>query len=150
MLFFITAVFEDVFREILEGRDALSFWNGEFQEIGFQVSESSTSEYDHFQTTFSSIGLAKICYELVMEYFGDFKEVDWKCLDIPATEAIGRALTRIHTARVTHSDMAERNILLVREARSVQVVWIDFTCVWLKCSARDTRSRMGIFLAKLY
>ena len=66
----------------------------------------------------------------------DFREVDFSCIDLPTAYAVGRALIRIHEARVMHGDMAERNILLVRQFGVIRPVWIDFSCAWINVSRK--------------
>ena len=80
-----------------------------------------------------------------MEYFDDYRELDFSRVDIPTAEAVGRALIRIHEARVMHGDMEERNIILVRESGSIRAVWIDFSCAWVNAFAVHTGERMGFF-----
>jgi hypothetical protein len=75
-----------------------------------------------------------ILYGLVMEFFDDCREVDFSKIGVTTAEAIGRALKRIHDGRVAHSDIAERNVLLVRQAGKIRVVWIDFSCAWVGAS----------------
>jgi tRNA A-37 threonylcarbamoyl transferase component Bud32 len=66
-----------------------------------------------------------------MEYFEDYDQVEFSNLGVLAAEAIGRALGRIHEARVGHGDIDGRNTLFVREAKSVRVVWTDFSSAWV-------------------
>jgi len=42
---------------------------------------------------------------LVMEWFNDYKAIDYSLLDIPTALAIGRALDRVHAARIKHGDL---------------------------------------------
>jgi serine/threonine protein kinase len=82
----------------------------------------------------------EILYGLVMEYFDDFQEIDMKKADIHLAEVLGKTLERIHEGGVIHNDIEERNILLVREAGSIRIVWIDFSCAWTGIRYRRTRS----------
>jgi serine/threonine protein kinase len=81
----------------------------------------------------------EILYGLVMEYFDDFQEIDMKKADIHLAEVLGKTLERIHEGGVIHNDIEERNILLVREAGSVRIVWIDFSCAWTGIQFKGTR-----------
>src|ERR1700737_1659205 len=74
---------------------------------------------------------AEIYYGLVMEYFDDFKELEFDCIDVSTAKAVAYALIRIHEARVMHEDLAERNILLVRQSGAIRVVLVDFSCSWV-------------------
>ena len=69
-------------------------------------------------------------YGLFMEYFEDCQEIELRRATLHLAEILGRALDMIHAAGVVHRDLAERNILLVRESGTVRVVWIDFSCAW--------------------
>ena len=64
---------------------------------------------------------------LVIEYFEDCRPLDLRFADLWLAEQVGRSLERIHQGGVVHNDIEERNILLVREAGKVRVVWIDFS-----------------------
>src|ERR1700730_675649 len=48
-----------------------------------------------------------IQHGLVIEWFGDLKEIDVSHLDIPMALAVARALHRIHAAGVCHGDLQE-------------------------------------------
>jgi len=65
-----------------------------------------------------------------MEYFEDCEHVNLRKASLRLAEVLGRTLEMIHEAGVVHGDIAERNVLLVREGSIVRVVWIDFSCAW--------------------
>jgi tRNA A-37 threonylcarbamoyl transferase component Bud32 len=69
-------------------------------------------------------------YGLMMEYFPDAIRPNLRRVTLRLAEVIGNALERIHSARVVHRDIADRNLLLVRENGRSRVVWIDFSCSW--------------------
>lgn len=116
-----------------KGALPISQWNGE-QPVGSGLDESkSEGELDMY-------------YGLVMEYFDDFKEIRFDRIDIRTAEAVGRALVRIHEARVLHDDMAERNILLVRHSGGIRAVWIDFSCAWVDAYATTMDDEWNSFL----
>jgi hypothetical protein len=91
----------------------------------------------------------EIQYGLVMEYFEDYDQVEFSNLGVLAAEAIGRALGRIHEARVGHGDIDGRNTLFVREAESVRVVWMDFSFAWVHASEEVMAMEWDAFVAKL-
>jgi len=72
----------------------------------------------------------EILYGLVMDYFEDCEPLDLRKVDIHIAELLSSTLSLIHQAGVQHNDIAERNILLVREDGTVRIVWIDFSCAW--------------------
>jgi Lipopolysaccharide kinase (Kdo/WaaP) family len=121
------------------------WWNGSSSPPASPVS----SENGDSPSLTNSSKSDKVYYGIVMEYFDDYQELDWSRLDIPTAEAVGRALTRVHSARVMHGDMEERNILLVRESGSVRVVLIDFTCAWLNAYPEALDEEWGFFLFDL-
>ena len=90
-----------------------------------------------------------LLYGLVMEWFEDCQQVEFSTLDIPTAEAIGRALDRVHAARVMHGDLQGQNILLVREHKAVRVVLIDFSVAWLNCHHWNVDNEYDGFLGKL-
>jgi len=63
------------------------YWKGSFPLSRWNGDIGSHNENDH------------IYHGLVMEYFDDFKELDFSRIDIATAEAVGRALIRIHGAR---------------------------------------------------
>lgn len=65
-----------------------------------------------------------------MEYFEDCRPLDLSVADLSLAEQLGKTLEQIHQSGVVHRDIEERNILLVREAGKVRVVWIDFSSSW--------------------
>jgi serine/threonine protein kinase len=69
-------------------------------------------------------------YGLVMEYFQDCESINLRRVNLRMAEVIGGTLEMIHSACVVHRDIAERNVLLVREDGQSRVVWIDFSCAW--------------------
>jgi hypothetical protein len=77
----------------------------------------------------------EIWYGIAMEYFEDFRELQFEKIDAVTAEAVARALNRIHEARIRHGDMQEQNILLVRENGVVRAVWIDFSCAEINAYA---------------
>lgn len=83
----------------------------------------------------SEIVADEVYFGIVMEYFEDFREVEFDRIDLKTAEAVANALNRIHEARIMHGDMEERNILLVRESKIVRAVWIDFSCAWINAYA---------------
>ena len=91
----------------------------------------------------------EIYHGLIMEYFDDFRELDFSRIDIPTAEAVGRALIRIHEARVMHGDMADRNILLVRQNGVIRPVWIDFSCAWVNVFPETLDEEWNHFMGEL-
>jgi serine/threonine protein kinase len=79
---------------------------------------------------YSYVDRDETLYGLVMEYFEDCEEIDLKRVDLHTIEMLGKTLDLIQEAGVIHRDYEERNILLVREAGKVRIVWIDFSCAW--------------------
>jgi serine/threonine protein kinase len=79
---------------------------------------------------YSSCDKDEQLYGLVMEYFEDCEPINLKKVSLHLAKAIGNGLERIHSAGVVHRDIAERNLLLVRENGHSRVVWIDFSCSW--------------------
>jgi hypothetical protein len=67
---------------------------------------------------------------LMIEYFEDCRELNLKTASVNLVVNVARALEKIHEGGVLHRDIAERNILLVRDAGKTRVVWIDFSCAW--------------------
>lgn len=67
---------------------------------------------------------------IVMEYFEDFQEIDMKRADIHMAEKLLQILELMENVGVLHRDVAERNILLVREADKTRIVFVDFSCAW--------------------
>jgi tRNA A-37 threonylcarbamoyl transferase component Bud32 len=77
-----------------------------------------------------------------MEYFEDFEAVNLSKASVRLAEVMGQTLEMIHGTGVVHGDIAERNILLVRENGMVRVVWIDFSCAWAGRQYLDTATDM--------
>jgi hypothetical protein len=92
----------------------------------------------------------RIYYGIVMEYFDDFREVDYSKLDLQTAEAVARALCRVHEARIRHGDIAERNILLVRKLGIVRAVWIDYSCSWINAYGSTLDAEWGAFMEEFY
>jgi len=92
----------------------------------------------------------RIYYGIVMEYFDDFREIDYSKLNVQTGEAVARALSRIHEARILHGDIAERNILLVRKSGKVRPVWIDFSCSWINAYGYPLDREWGAFIQEFY
>ena len=93
----------------------------------------------------------EILYGLFMDYFEDCQELELKRATLRLAEVIGKTLEMIHEAGVIHRDIAERNILLVRESGKLRVVWIDFSCAWTGRQFERTRStEWGNFRGFLY
>lgn len=113
------------------GELSLSQWNGKERK------EEDGDEHDN-----------EIYYGIVMEYFENFREVDFESIDLPTAMAVARALNRIHEARIYHGDMEERNILLVRESRVVRAVWIDFSCAWINAYGTTLDREWGSLMAE--
>jgi hypothetical protein len=90
----------------------------------------------------------RIYYGIVMEYFDDFRELDYSNVDLQTAEAVARALCRVHEARILHGDTAERNILLVRKFGVVRAVWIDYSCSWINAYGATLDSEWGSFMAE--
>jgi serine/threonine protein kinase len=88
-------------------------WDGE--EPGIYFSEDERNEK---------------LYGIVMEYFADCRQLNLGIASLQLAERVGEALDKIHEGGVVHRDLAERNILLVRESGRWRVVWIDFSCAW--------------------
>ena len=78
-------------------------------------------------------------YGLFMEYFEDCQEIELRRGTLRMAEVLAETLEIIHEAGVIHNDIAERNILLVREAGKVRIVWIDFSCAWSGPQFQGTR-----------
>ena len=89
---------------------------------------------------YSMVNREEILYGLFMDYFEDCQEIDMKRATLHLAEVVGKTLGMIHEAGVIHNDIAERNILLVREDGRVRVVWIDFSCAWTGRQFEHTRS----------
>jgi tRNA A-37 threonylcarbamoyl transferase component Bud32 len=79
-------------------------------------------------------------YGIFMDYFEDCQEIELRRGTLRLAEVLGKTLEVIHEAGVIHNDLAERNILLVRESGKVRVVWIDFSCAWSGRQFERTRS----------
>jgi serine/threonine protein kinase len=77
-------------------------------------------------------------YGLVLEYFRDCESINLRRVSLRMAEVLGGTLEMIHNACVVHRDIAERNVLLVREDGQSRVVWIDFSCAW--CGPEYTRT----------
>ena len=109
--------------------------------------ELSRSRWDGEQPEYTNPD--EILYGIVMEFFEDCEELDLRRLTLPLAEVIARALRQIHEARVLHNDLAERNILLVRESGQIRVVWVDFSCAWSGKMGRpllwEYRGLVGMF-----
>jgi hypothetical protein len=90
-------------------------------------------------------------YGLFMEYFEDCREIELRRASIHLAEVLGQTLEMIHEAGVVHNDLAERNILLVRDSEGVRIVWIDFSCAWSgKGFERTTRMEWNSLRGLLY
>lgn len=96
-------------------------------------------KWDGQQPTYGRHNRDEILYGLVMEYFEDCEEINMRKADVYMAEMLGRSLEMIHDAGVLHRDIEERNILLVREAGTVRIVWIDFSCAWSGEVYQETR-----------
>ena len=81
-----------------------------------------------------------------MEYFDDFREIDYSKLDLQTAEAVARALCRIHEARIVHGDIAERNISLVQASGRVRAVWIDYSYSWINAYGFPLDDEWGFFM----
>jgi hypothetical protein len=84
----------------------------------------------------------EMLYGIFMEYFEDFEAVNLSKASVRLAEVMGQTLEMIHGTGVVHGDIAERNILLVRENGMVRVVWIDFSCAWAGRQYLDTATDM--------
>jgi hypothetical protein len=113
------------------------YWKGSFPLSRWNGDIGSNNENDD------------IYHGLVMEYFDDFKELDFSRIDIATAEAVGLALIKIHEARTVHGDLAERNILLVREAGAVRPVWVDFSCADVNVFPLLLNAEWGGFIVEL-
>lgn len=82
----------------------------------------------------------ELLHGIFIEYFEDYQELDLSRATVHLAEVLGRTLEMIHQAGVVHNDVAERNILLVREPDTVRVVWIDFSCAWSGPQFKRTRA----------
>lgn len=89
---------------------------------------------------YSTVNKNETLYGLFMDYFEDCQEIDLKRGTLRLAEVLGKTLTIIHEAGVIHNDLAERNILLVRESGKVRIVWIDFSCAWTGRKFERTRA----------
>jgi hypothetical protein len=118
-----------------KGALPLSIWNGNHNR---SQRSSATSDEDD-----------EIWYGIVMEYFDDFRELDFEKIDADTALAVAKALTRIHQARIMHGDLQEQNILLVRRAGDVRVVWIDFSCAWINAYGRALDDEWDSLLGEL-
>jgi hypothetical protein len=76
-------------------------------------------------------------YTLVMEYFEDFQRLQWDRLDVTTSIVVGQAIARYLQAKVLHNELNEKNILFVREDRSLRVVIIDFAHATLNAHSDD-------------
>jgi serine/threonine protein kinase len=112
------------------------YWKGEFPVSRWNGDDTTDDLYE-------------IQYGLVMEWFDDYRQVDYSLLDIPTALAIGRALDRVHAARIKHGDLQGQNILLVRENGAARVVLIDFSCAWLNCHHYTVDDEYDSFLGTL-
>ena len=115
------------------------YWKGSFPMSRWNGDHSSGKHSDQ----------EEIRHGLIMEYFDDFREIDFSRIDLPTADAVGRALIRIHEARVMHGDMAERNILLVRQSGVIRPVWIDFTCAWINVFPETLEREWENYMAEL-
>jgi hypothetical protein len=115
-----------------KGALSLSSWNGN-QHHSQRNSATLDEEDENY-------------YGIVMEYFDDFREVDFEKLDVDTAIAVVKALTRIHQARIRHGDLQEQNILLVRQAGIVRIVWIDFSCAWINAYGGTLDREWGYLL----
>ena len=97
-------------------------------------------KFDGLQPDTYAVGQRdEILYGLFMEYFEDCQEIVLRRGTLRLAEILAQTLEIIHEAGVIHNDIAERNILLVREAGKVRVVWIDFSCAWVGRQFQGTR-----------
>jgi hypothetical protein len=101
---------------------------------------------DQNRSQVSSEGRDEMYYGITMEYFEDFREVDFEKMDAKIAMAVAKALTRIHYARIRHGDMQEQNVLLVRQEGSVRAVWIDFSCAWTNAYGKTLDGEWGDLL----
>jgi len=131
-----------------KGEFPLSRWGGGPIPPGRPQGEVWYSDSEATSTQDSSV--EPIYYGIVMEYFDDFRELDYSKLDWQVGEAVARALSRIHEARILHGDIAERNILLVRESGKVRPVWIDYSCSWINAYGIALDSEWGSFMREIY
>ena len=90
----------------------------------------------------------EVWYGIAMEYFEDFRELQFEKIDLATAEAVARALNRIHEARIMHGDMQERNILLVQEGGIVRAVWIDFSCAWINAYGKTLDREWGFLMGE--